>query len=169
MKRERLDRNPDLGAPARSAIRAVAASQMPSQSALSLSPPGLISAVVARAGRIDGEHVARAAVEERPEDDADVILGRRATASRRTLKLTMLAGSGSSQVMPMTSDFGSARTCTRVRADGGAPSTGSVWRKSSIDSADCHAGSVKCPSIASGIVNLPACMDGAVAVCASSR
>ena len=38
---ERLDRNQDLGAPARR-VRCVAASQMPSQSALSLSPPGSI-------------------------------------------------------------------------------------------------------------------------------
>ena len=42
LEAERLERNPDLGAPARRRARAVAASQMPSQSGLSFSPPGLI-------------------------------------------------------------------------------------------------------------------------------
>ena len=47
---------------------------MPSQSGLSLSPPGFDEGVVAGAGRVDGEHVAGSPVEERVEHELDVVL-----------------------------------------------------------------------------------------------
>ena len=53
----------------------VAASQMPSHSGLSLSPPGLIERVITGARRIHGEHVAGTSIEERTQHDAHVVFG----------------------------------------------------------------------------------------------
>ena len=115
---ERLDRNPNLHRPA-AVVRAVAASQMPSQLGLSSLAAGLDERVVARAGRVHREHVAGSSVEKRPEHDAHVILGAELSASRCLLKLTMPAGFRSSHSMPMTIVFVSASTRRRVGGAGG--------------------------------------------------